>query len=113
MPSALDAQPVVAGSANCLVVADAPGVRRSPAGMLQAQGFQCFEAGAGLEALDRRERIGDSPLVVSDMRMPELDGIGFLEAVTRRYPDTSVIMLTGLSDTTTAVDCLHLGAADF
>jgi putative nucleotidyltransferase with HDIG domain len=45
--------------------------------------------------------------------MPELDGIGFLEAVRRRYPDTSVIMLTGLSDTTTAVDCLHLGAADF
>src|SRR3954451_11840938 len=47
------------------------------------------------------------------MRMPELDGIGFLEAVRRRYPDTSVIMLTGLSDTTTAVDCLHRGAADF
>jgi len=81
--------------------------------MLQAQGFQCFEAGTGLEALDLLERIGETPLIVSDMRMPELDGIGFLEAVRRRYPDTSVIMLTGLSDTTTAVDCLHLGAADF
>src|SRR6476620_5791828 len=113
MPSALDAQPVVAGSANCLVVDDEPGVRRSLARMLQAQGFQCFEAGTGLEALDLLERIGETPLIVSDMRMPELDGIGFLEAVRRRYPDTSVIMLTGLSDTTTAVDCLHLGAADF
>jgi len=113
MPSTLDAQPVVAGSANCLVVDDEPGVRRSLARMLQAQGFQCFEAGTGLEALDLLERIGETPLIVSDMRMPELDGIGFLEAVRRRYPDTSVIMLTGLSDTTTAVDCLHLGAADF
>ena len=113
MPSTLDAQPVVAGLANCLVVDDEPGVRRSLARMLQAQGFQCFEASTGLEALELLERIGETPLIVSDMRMPELDGIGFLEAVRRRYPDTSVIMLTGLSDTTTAVDCLHLGAADF
>ena len=113
MPSTLDAQPVVAGLANCLVVDDEPAVRRSLARMLQAQGFQCFEASTGLEALELLERIGETPLIVSDMRMPELDGIGFLEAVRRRYPDTSVIMLTGLSDTTTAVDCLHLGAADF
>ena len=113
MPSTVDAQPVVAGLAYCLVVDDEPGVRRSLARMLQAQGFQCFEASTGLEALELLERIGETPLIVSDMRMPELDGIGFLEAVRRRYPDTSVIMLTGLSDTTTAVDCLHLGAADF
>src|SRR3954449_6912011 len=113
MPSTLDAQPVVAGSANCIVVDDEPGVRRSLARMLQAQGFQCFEAASGPEALELLERIRETPLIVSDMRMPELDGIGFLEAVRRRYPDTSVIMLTGLSDTTTAVDCLHLGAADF
>jgi putative two-component system response regulator len=113
MPSTLDAQPVVAGAANCLVVDDEPGVRRSLARMLQAQGFHCYEASSGLEALELLERIGEIPLIVSDMRMPELDGVGFLEAVRRRYPDTSVIMLTGLSDTTTAVDCLHLGAADF
>ena len=113
MPSTVEAPPVVAGLANCLVVDDEPGVRRSLARMLQAQGFQCFEASTGLEALELLERIGETPLIVSDMRMPELDGIGFLEAVRRRYPDTSVIMLTGLSDTTTAVDCLHLGAADF
>jgi putative two-component system response regulator len=45
--------------------------------------------------------------------MPELDGVGLLEAVRQRYPDTSVIMLTGMTETTTAVDCLHMGAADF
>jgi response regulator RpfG family c-di-GMP phosphodiesterase len=47
------------------------------------------------------------------MRMPELDGKGLLEVLRDQYPDTSVIMLTGMSETTTAVDCLHLGAADF
>jgi response regulator RpfG family c-di-GMP phosphodiesterase len=107
------APPIVAGAANCLIVDDEPSVRRSLVRMLQSQGFNCFEAGSGREALGVLERIGEAPLVISDMRMPELDGIGLLEAVRERYPDTSVIMLTGMSETTTAVDCLHRGAADF
>jgi putative two-component system response regulator len=106
-------QPFVAGTANCLVVDDEPAVRRSLVRMLQAQGFTCFEAGTGREGLGVLERLGEIPLVISDMRMPELDGIGFLEAVRRSHPDTSVIMLSGMSETTTAVDCLHMGAADF
>jgi response regulator RpfG family c-di-GMP phosphodiesterase len=81
--------------------------------MLLAQGFTCFEAGTGVEGLKVLDEIGEAPLIISDMRMPELDGMGFLEAVRQRYPDSSVIMLSGLSETTTAVDCLHLGAADF
>src|SRR5688572_5149552 len=113
MPDPQDAQSVVAGSANCLVVDDEPGVRRSLVRMLQAQGFTCYQAGSGREALQVLEQIGETPLVVSDMRMPELDGIGLLEALRRWYPDTSVIMLSGMSETTTAVDCLHRGAADF
>jgi putative two-component system response regulator len=113
MPNFPGAPPIVAGSANCLVVDDEPSVRRSLVRMLQAQGFNCFEAGSGREALGVLERIGEAPLVISDMRMPELDGVGLLEAVRQRYPDTSVIMLTGMTETTTAVDCLHMGAADF
>ncbi len=113
MPDPQDALPAIAGSANCLVVDDEPGVRRSLVRMLQAQGFTCYQAASGLEALRVLEQIGDTPLVVSDMRMPELDGIGLLEAVRRAYPDTSVIMLSGMSETTIAVDCLHRGAADF
>jgi putative two-component system response regulator len=113
MPNSPGAPPIVAGSANCLVVDDEPSVRRSLVRMLQAQGFNCFEAGSGREALGVLERIGEAPLVISDMRMPELDGVGLLEALRQRYPDTSVIMLTGMTETTTAVDCLHMGAADF
>jgi response regulator RpfG family c-di-GMP phosphodiesterase len=106
-------QPFVAGTANCLVVDDEPSVRRSLVRMLQAQGFTCFEAGTGREGLGVLEHLGEVPLVISDMRMPELDGIGFLEAVRDRHPDTSVIMLSGMSETSTAVDCLQMGAADF
>lgn len=113
MPDPQGAPPIAAGTANCLIVDDEPTVRRSLVRMLQSQGFTCFEAGSGREALGVLERIGEAPLVISDMRMPELDGLGLLEAVHQRYPDTSVIMLTGISETTTAVDCLHKGAADF
>jgi putative two-component system response regulator len=113
MPELPSTPPIMAGAANCLIVDDEPSVRRSLVRMLQAQGFTCFEAGTGREALGVLERIGEAPLVISDMRMPELDGIGLLEALRERYPDTSVIMLTGMSETTTAVDCLHMGAADF
>jgi putative two-component system response regulator len=113
MNSLKEAQPVVAGSANCLVVDDEPGVRRSLIRMLRAQGFTCFEAGTGVEALDVLDRVGDVQLIVSDMRMPEMDGMGLLEAVRRDFPETAVILLTGMSETTIAVDCLHRGAADF
>ena len=113
MPTSQLAQPVVAGSATCLVVDDEPGVRKFLIRMLQAQGFQCFEAASGREALRVLDRIDAPPLIVSDMRMPEMDGITFLEVVRDQYPDTSVIMLTGMNDTSTAVDCLHRGAADF
>ncbi len=97
MPETQEAQPVVAGSANCLIVDDEPSVRRSLARMLHAQGFNCFEASSGREGLQVLDRIGETPLIISDMRMPELDGMGFLEAVRHRFPDSSVIMLSGMS----------------
>ncbi len=69
--------PVVAGSANCLIVDDEPSVRRSLSRMLQAQGFHCLEACSGREGLQVLEKTGEIPLIISDMKMPELDGMGF------------------------------------
>ena len=57
--------------------------------MLQAQGFHCLEAGTGREGLQVLDQTGEIPLIISDMRMPELDGMGFLEAVRQRFPDSS------------------------
>jgi putative two-component system response regulator len=98
---------------RCLVVDDEPIVRRAVVRMLEAQGFACLEAGSGREGLDVLVGTGELPLVVSDVRMPELDGLGFLTEVRRLFPDTAVVMLSGIAETSVAVECLHLGAADF
>jgi putative two-component system response regulator len=101
------------GSARCLVVDDEPGIRRALVRMFREQGFACLEACTGRQALDLLAGAGEIPLIVSDMRMPELDGMGLLSQVRQLHPDTAVILLSGATDTTTAVECLHLGAADF
>lgn len=98
---------------RCLVVDDEPGVRRAVRRMLEVQGFTCFEAGTGREALAVLAGTGELPLIVSDLRMPELDGMGFLAEVRRRFPDTAVVMLSGMAETSVAVECLRQGAADF
>jgi response regulator RpfG family c-di-GMP phosphodiesterase len=98
---------------RCLVVDDEPIVRRAVVRMLEAQGFACVEAGSGREGLEVLDGTGELPLVISDVRMPELDGLGFLTEVRRLFPDTAVVMLSGIAETSIAVECLHLGAADF
>ncbi|MEP6573081.1 MAG: HD domain-containing phosphohydrolase [Gemmatimonadota bacterium] len=99
--------------ARCLIVDDDPQVRHAMARIIQSQGLECAEAGSGLEALAYVEREGEVPLVISDVNMPGLDGIGFLEQLLRRWPDTAVIMLTGVADVKTAVACLEKGALDY
>jgi putative nucleotidyltransferase with HDIG domain len=99
--------------ARCLVVDDEPMVRRSVVRMLEPLGFACIEAADGKQGLEALESAGELPLIVSDLRMPELDGMGFLAAVRQRWPDTAVVMLSGMAETSTAVEALQLGAADF
>ena len=61
----------------------------------------------GAEALDMMERQGPYAVVVSDYRMPEMDGIDFLMRVRERHPDTVRIMLTGFSDLQTAIKAVN------
>jgi HD-GYP domain-containing protein (c-di-GMP phosphodiesterase class II) len=45
--------------------------------------------------------------------MPEMDGVTFLREALRLFPDMAIIMLTGVAEVTTAVECLKLGALDY
>lgn len=98
---------------RCLVVDDDAQVRRSIARVIQLLGLAPLEAASGDEALLVLAEQGEVPLVVSDVNMPGLNGVGFLEEVLRRFPDTAVIMLSGVAEVKTAVACLEKGALDY
>jgi cyclic di-GMP phosphodiesterase len=81
--------------------------------VLEGMGLSCIEAGSGAEALTILYQTGELPLLVSDIGMPGLDGLGLLREVRRRFPDMAVVMLTGVREAETAVDCLLAGALDY
>jgi putative two-component system response regulator len=88
-------------------------VRHSLARVIEAHGLATVEASSGAEALAILERQGEMPLVISDIYMPEMDGVTFLREALQRYPDMAIVMLTGVAEVTTAVECLKLGALDY
>src|SRR5579884_3846287 len=95
----------------CLVVDDEPRLRRVLVRLLEAQGFACAEAGSGTEALAQLER-APVPLVISDIRMPQMDGITLLKEIVARWPDTAVVVVTAVAEVESAVACLQLGALE-
>ena len=98
---------------RCLVVDDDATVRHSIARVIELMGLSATEAGTAEEGLQLLAEQGEVPLIVSDVNMPGLNGLGFLEEIIKRYPDTAVIMLSGVSDVKTAVACLDKGALDY
>ena len=79
-----------------LVVDDEDGVRRFAARVLRDEGFKVWEAANGAEAL---ELVGgeasDSAVVVSDIVMPQLNGVQLLERLATLRPDLPVILMSG------------------
>ena len=71
--------------------------------------FQIHTAGSGAEALEIMKNDGPFAVIVSDMRMPMMDGIQLLTAVKDQYPDTIRLMLTGNADQETAIEAVNKG----
>lgn len=72
--------------------------------------FTIETALGGAEALERLRTSGPFAVIVSDMRMPEMDGVELLAKVKERWPETVRIMLTGNADQQTATDAVNKGA---
>jgi putative two-component system response regulator len=97
---------------RCLVVDDEPRLRQALVRLMQGEGFTCFEAGSGQQALEVLER-EPVALVLSDMRMPGMDGAALLREVRARYPDIAMVMITAVAEVDVAVACLSAGAMDY
>ncbi|BBD57941.1 two-component response regulator [Nostoc sp. HK-01] len=71
--------------------------------------FQVFKANHALSALDILEKEGEMAVIISDQRMPEMNGTEFLSRTVERFPDTIRILLTGFTDVEDLVDAINSG----
>ncbi len=97
---------------NILVADDELMMRKLVEKILSRDGFQVALAGDGREALSMlAEKKFD--IVISDIKMPEMNGFELLQAIKRDYPATAVIMMTAYGDTYSVKDALLLGADEY
>ena len=95
-----------------LVVDDEKNTREGLRQALERDDRVVFTAADGREALDQvQERVFD--VVITDLRMPRMDGLQLLEAIQERGMDTAVILLSGYGTIETAVEAMRRGALDF
>lgn len=95
-----------------LLVDDEEGIRNVLKLTIADAGYSVLTAANGAEALDVLTDT-EVPLVVTDIKMPGMDGLELLQKIKRTWPDSEVIMITGHGDIDSAIDSLRLGAADF
>ncbi|TPL43193.1 response regulator [Mesorhizobium sp. B2-4-6] len=85
--------------AKLLIVEDDESVRTLAARALERDGHKVTIATDGAQGLDMiRQTGGDYDLVVSDIRMPEMDGIEMATAAAREFPTMRIVLMTGYAD---------------
>lgn len=96
-----------------LVVDDEEAIREIVASMLGSAGYSCQQAGSGIEALSVLGSGQEFELMLSDLMMADLDGIGLLERTKEKYPDMPVVMVTAVHDISVALAAIRNGAYDY
>jgi signal transduction histidine kinase len=97
---------------HILLVDDEEGIRKVLDISLSDSGFKVFTAETGKEALDIFRKMRP-PIVLTDIKMPGMDGIELLRKIKEESPDTEVIMITGHGDMELAIRSLKFDATDF
>ncbi|MCX5824842.1 MAG: sigma-54 dependent transcriptional regulator [Deltaproteobacteria bacterium] len=98
--------------AKILVVDDDQGMREFLEIMMTREGYRVVTAGDAGKALARcRKETFD--LIITDLKMPKMDGIGFLKEVKQLSPETMVILITAYASGETAVNAMKEGAYDY
>ena len=97
---------------NILVVDDEEAIREVVSTMLEAKGYHCTAVQNGRFAQEEVKK-STPDLVLSDMIMPEMDGIKLLEWMRQYDPEVPVIMVTAIHDISTALEAIRRGAYDY
>jgi two-component system response regulator HydG len=95
-----------------LVADDEASARTGLATLLRAEGFEVFLAEDGVAALAKVEELAPDVLV-TDLRMPNMDGLELLRRAREQLPELVVILATAVTDIETAVQAMHAGAEHY
>ncbi|MDP6698455.1 MAG: response regulator, partial [Candidatus Latescibacteria bacterium] len=95
-----------------LLIDDEEVIHKSVGDFLDKKGYQVLHAYDGEEGLKTFAEEG-ADIVISDIKMPGLDGLDLLREFEQRGADIDVILITGNSDMDTAIEALRRGAFDF
>ncbi|GEM_PF-420521 len=106
------AEPACGTVFRVLVADDEKSLRNAMARCLERLGHEVVTATDGLEAWMRFHE-DPFPIVVTDIRMPGLNGIDLLERVRGERPDTEVVLVSGFSDAGVVIEALRHGAVNF
>lgn len=98
--------------AEILIIDDEAAIRKTLSEILTFENYNITEAGDGEEGL-KIFNAQKFDLVLCDIKMPKLDGMEFLEKVSKSHPEVPVIMISGHGNIETAVDAVKNGAYDF
>lgn len=109
---AIGSHPIVSRGARVLVVDDEPSLLRGYARILRAGGHDVETASSGGAALDR-VRAATFDVVVSDIYMPGMDGIGLLKELRREGRDVPLVLVTANPDVQSAVQAVEYGAVRY
>jgi len=100
-------------SERILVVDDEDSIREIVSSMLASANYKCRQAASALEALALLDSGEEFELMLSDLMMAGMDGIGLLERTKERYPDMPVVMVTAVHDISVALTAIRNGAYDY
>ncbi len=96
-----------------LVVDDEEAIREIVCAILAAHGYTWKQASSGMEALALLNSGEVFELMLSDLMMADLDGIGLLERTKEKFPDMPVVMVTAVHDISVALAAIRNGAYDY
>jgi two-component system chemotaxis response regulator CheY len=98
-----------------LSIDDSNSIRHAVHKMLDVIGAEFFEASDGQDGLEKLEQIGAVDLILLDMEMPRLDGIGFLETVKKdpRWKDIPVIVVSSIAQRERMIKAIQEGAKQY
>ncbi|MEZ4449918.1 MAG: sigma-54 dependent transcriptional regulator [Nannocystaceae bacterium] len=95
-----------------LVVDDEPAARSALTELLRDEGYEVLSAADGFKAIGRIDS-WEPDVVITDIRMPALDGLDLTRRLRERLPDVAVIVMTAHGSVEGAVGAMHLGATDY